>query len=85
MSEARAVRSHRYGPGLLNNRVACFESASGLIRPVPAGGYWPLSIPLLTPWSLLILGVAQFGADRDVQFWNYPLQGLLVHEDGITS
>jgi len=22
-------------------------------------------------------------ADRDAQFWNYPLQGLLVHEDGI--
>jgi hypothetical protein len=22
---------------------------------------------------------------RDVQFWNYPLQGLLIHEDGITS
>jgi hypothetical protein len=46
------------------------------------GGYWPLSIPARPQWSLLILGVAPFGAYRDAQFWNYPLQGLLVHEDG---
>jgi hypothetical protein len=26
-----------------------------------------------------------FGAYRDAQFWNYPLQRLLVHEDRINS
>jgi hypothetical protein len=44
-----------------------------------------LSIPAKPQWFPLILGVVPFGTYRDVQFWNYPLQGLFIHEDGITS
>jgi hypothetical protein len=40
--------------------VAYFASASGLIRPVPTGGCWPLSIRSFTEWSLLILATGPF-------------------------
>jgi hypothetical protein len=40
--------------------VACFDLASGLIRPVPVGGYWPLSIRRSRSGPFLILGVVPF-------------------------
>jgi hypothetical protein len=36
-----------------------------------------------SPFPSAVHGVVP--AYRDAQLWNYPLQGLLVHEDGITS
>jgi len=62
--------------------LASFRAASS----GPIGGIrCACPIPLLTPWPLLIFRSGPFGAYRDFQFWNYPLQGLLFHEDGITS
>jgi len=49
-----------FGLGALFALVAHFELASGLFRPVPRIRYWPISIPLLERWSLLIFTVAPF-------------------------
>jgi hypothetical protein len=45
-------------------------------------GPFPSRVMLNGPFR--ILGVVPFGAYRDAQFWNYPFQRLLIHEDGIT-
>jgi hypothetical protein len=41
-------RQALFGFGGAVRLVACFENASGLIRPVPRRRYWPLSIPALS-------------------------------------
>jgi hypothetical protein len=54
--------------------VAYFHSPSGLFRPVPAGGYWPLLIPFWQRWSLLKLKVVPFDLDQ----FGAPIDDFLI-------
>ena len=65
-------------------RVACFEFASGLIRPVLRKRYWPLFITQMSESSLLIFEVAPFGSQLTPEKRNL-LSSLLYNLAGTKS